>query len=94
MTRSERTIQCGTHGDVAPAFVCSHLAFERHKPLGFHSPPFDPEDPDQQAWCATCEQVLIDNGGDWSDELVEQAGLTVVCEFCFDSIKQFHGTAT
>ena len=93
MERNARTVQCGTHGEVAPAFVCSHLAFEKEHPLGFFAPAFDPDDPDLQAWCGSCEQSLCEIG-EWTDELAEQAGLTVVCEFCFVSIRKFHGKAT
>jgi len=90
MARGTRTVKCGTHGETHPAFVCAHLAFERSTPLGFFAPELDPSDPDLQAWCAQCEKALCEIG-DWSDEMVEQAYLTVVCEFCYESIRAFHG---
>ena len=94
MEKIAKSVKCGTHGPSAPAFVCSHLAYEKGRPLGFFAPEYDPADPEQQAWCGDCEKALVGNNGDWTDELVEQAGLMVVCEFCFDTMRQFHRLAT
>lgn len=92
MASGTRIVRCGTHGETRPAFVCAHLAFERVVPLGFFAPEFDPSDPDLQAWCGQCERDLCEIG-DWTDEMANRANLTVVCEFCYESMRAFHGNA-
>jgi hypothetical protein len=89
MERDARTIKCGTHGSVGQAFVCSHLALEKEKSLGFFEPQFDPDDPEPQAWCGDCEKALNELG-DWTDELTKEADIRLVCEFCFETIRGIH----
>ena len=89
MGTDSNIVNCGTHGQVGPAFVCSHLLYERSKPLGFFEPEYDPEDPEPQAWCGACEDA-VNLVGDWTDELAAQADIRLVCEFCFESIRGIH----
>ena len=72
------------------AFVCSHLVFEKSKPLGFFEPEYDPADPEPQAWCGECNKAL--NAGGWTEELEAQADIRLVCEFCFETIRGIHAT--
>lgn len=81
-------VQCGTHGNVGSAFVCSHL-LTQGPPLGFHEADFDPEDPEPQAWCDTCEKA-VQSAGDWTDDLVAWADIRLVCEFCFADLRAHH----
>ena len=89
MERDARIVKCGTHGEVGQAFVCSHLVFEKEQPLGFYEPPYDPDDPEPQAWCGACQAVLSEVG-EWTDELTDQADIRLVCEFCFEIIRGIH----
>jgi hypothetical protein len=89
MERDTKTVKCGTHGEVGQAFVCSHLVFEKLKPLGFFEPECDPNDPEPQAWCGDCEAAL-NKVGNWTDELTERADVRLVCEFCFETIRGIH----
>lgn len=93
MDRDAGTVKCGTHGDVGQAFVCSHLMLERSRPLGFFEPEYDPEDPDPQAWCGECE-IALNKAGDWTDEVAERADIRLVCEFCFEAIRNLHAQTT
>jgi hypothetical protein len=48
-------------------------------------------DPDGHvnAWCDTCEALLALNGGAWNHEAEAFAGIKLICEDCFDGLKQF-----
>lgn len=92
MENNERMVNCGTHGQVSQAFVCSHLIFEKGQPLGFFEPAYDPDDPEPQAWCGGCE-AMLNEIGEWTDEMAEKADIRLVCEFCFETIRGIHAKA-
>jgi len=83
MTESNR-IECDLHGEASEAFVCTHLFGDSLQ--GFHSAvDFDTDWPD--AWCDACDERLT-AVGDWTDSSEEAAGITVVCSYCYESIRQ------
>jgi hypothetical protein len=87
----QRRVQCGTHGEVLPAYVCCHLVPCGPAPLGFHEPDPDPDEPDDlQAWCDACDEVL-EQHGEWNDESEAFAKIRLVCEFCFAALRERHG---
>ena len=86
---SDSKIKCGTHGEVEPAFVCGHLFNEREKSLGFFEPEYDPDDVERQGWCQACED-LLQRDGEWTEETEASADIKLVCEFCFEKIRQHH----
>ena len=87
MTASER-VQCATHGERFPAFVCRHLV--RGSGLGFYESnrPRQPHDESDErcAWCGACEQARREAGG-WNDESEKAAGITLICDACFDAAR-------
>ena len=87
--QNERTIVCGTHGEVLPAYVCAHLAFSETAPLGFNQPDLDPGDTEAQAWCDGCDAVL-EKHGEWNEESEAFADIRLVCEFCFAALRERH----
>jgi hypothetical protein len=89
---SQRNLKCGTHGEVAPAFVCGHLVRANpDRPLGFIEPEREPDDLDQdpQAWCASCD-ALLEREGEWNELAIEYADVRAVCEFCFAKLREIH----
>jgi hypothetical protein len=81
-----RRVHCHEHGYRFPTFVCRHLV--GGEGLGFYPPNRPPisedESAEQCAWCAECEQVRQKQGG-WDDISEEFAGVTMVCDVCFES---------
>ena len=92
MEANRKIVSCGTHGEVGQAFVCSHLIAEKEKPLGFFEAEYDPDDPEPQAWCEACE-FKVAEAGSWTDELVDQSDIRLICEFCFETIRGIHSLA-
>lgn len=83
---SDIKIQCDTHGETSAAFVCQHLlgGFA----LGFNTG-VDPEKPDAMcpdAWCDDCEG-RVSEAGDWTDDLVKEADIKLVCMLCYANIR-------
>ncbi len=84
-----RKVNCGKHGQVGPAFICTHLAEEGWtRYVGFNQAPVDPHNRqwgDLNAWCTECERVLA-RCGEWDDESEAFAKITLTCEVCFAKI--------
>jgi len=80
-------MECSRHGRRRPSFICQHLQHGEH--LGFHQPedPPDADWPFQNAWCSECERVVLKEGG-WNDRSEAFAKVMVICEGCFEEIKQ------
>jgi len=80
---------CGTHGERYATFVCRHLV--RGAGLGFvepnRSPASDDESDEQCAWCLECETVRRHQGG-WNDISEKFAGVTFICDACFDASRK------
>ena len=93
MADQDRYVQCGTHGKVQPAFVCTHLvdAMRREPPefVGWFEAEIDPNNRewgDMNGWCRACEDVAEREGG-WNDRSEGFAKITLVCEFCFATFR-------
>lgn len=81
------SIECQEHGVRARTFVCQHLV--SGSDLGFHFEVSEDE-PDiawPDAWCDACDAVLEAEGG-WTEEAEEAAGVSVVCDFCYESSRE------
>jgi hypothetical protein len=80
-------MECPIHGRGLPAFICQHL--QHGSGLGFFTPSEapTPDDPWQQAWCAECERVAIEEGK-WNDESEGFASFRWVCESCFEVARE------
>jgi hypothetical protein len=84
-----RKISCGVHGWQDETFVCQHVAESLHTgvPVGFH---WSSEQPDTRpdAWCAACERLRLEAGGDdWTPEVEKKLGITLLCGSCYDDAK-------
>ena len=82
-----RIVECGKHGESGAAFVCHHLAVSlRHGPrgLGFYTP--DPQEDEPQAWRRLCDAALA-QAGEWNDESEAVAGVTLICQGCFEDAR-------
>lgn len=97
MTEEVRRVECRTHGDARPAFVCQHLFLQhrqkQYSAIGFFEPTQDPGDPDDdlEAWCGACDEVL-GRVGEWNDESEAFADMKVLCSGCFQRVREIqHG---
>ena len=79
-----RSIDCVTHGAGLDCYVCKHL-IEGDEP-GFNETAHDPTYP-RFAWCDFCEELSIQLDDDLWHKL-EYEFWRLICENCYDSIKQ------
>jgi len=80
------TVECDIHGNARMAFVCQHL-FATLKDEDVRGVVYmRDENGCYNAYCSACELKLEDNGGEWNDELEEQADIKLICEHCMERI--------
>lgn len=77
-------VDCERHGRRPAALCCRHVARESGR--GFYSAPSD-ELARPQAWCAACDALLRRRGA-WSEEVFEEAEMTLLCELCWDEARE------
>lgn len=98
MTGRQQVVECPTHGDRAPAYVCAHLAEGLRardiRSIGFYEGEADLEEdaPESCGWCQACEDVRVVEGG-WNDRSEEYACITLICRACFDDIRRLSRAA-
>jgi len=87
-------VECATHGAQAPAFVCVHLIPALHagtvRHTGFVEADVQPDEghaAESCGWCETCETVRAQEGG-WNDRSEQHAQVKLVCEACFERLRQ------
>jgi uncharacterized protein YjaG (DUF416 family) len=92
MEAEKKVVECCTHGNRFPAYVCQHLNL--HTPVGFNEP-FN-SDPDVtyandelNAWCDACDTVLTE-AGEWNDESEAFAKIKLICDACFFEMKKLN----
>jgi len=87
----EKTI-CPEHGEQQTTFVCKHLAgsLNDKKVVGYFCSTESPENPRPDAWCIDCEEILQKNNGNWSKEIEDTAGITLLCGKCYDEAKKIN----
>jgi hypothetical protein len=90
MSDQSHLVICHAHGASHATWVCRHLRFGHS--LGFHTAGDDPRDPRPDAWCATCDAHLREEGG-WTDRLRDFADLTLICAGCYDEVKERNALA-
>src|SRR5262245_17442640 len=82
-----RTITCGQHGDRRAAFMCAHLIDGTGR--GFN---WADEDHDvswwPDAWCDACEPIIAAAGEAWSEETKKRVNVRLVCEVCYEHIRE------
>lgn len=83
-------VECRSHGESRPAFLCVHLLAEFN--VGWNEPEeYDKEEDDDffgciNAWCDQCEKKAIETGG-WNEESEAFADIRLACEHCALRIK-------
>jgi len=77
-----RLVRCDAHGSTQPAFVCRHLA--TGEDLGFHAAN-EPGNPRPEAWCDACDQILREEGWEWTDRAEQAVRITLLCAACYDA---------
>jgi hypothetical protein len=77
---------CEVHGTQQKAYVCEHIVntLQDEEPRGF----FWSND---SGWCSKCEEIRIEAGGDWTDDLMKEIGVKLVCSGCFEKAKHING---
>ena len=88
MGNSGDSVDCLIHGMQPKAFVCRHIlqSLDSQRAVGFHwSAENAGEHPD--AWCSDCDEACVAAGGDWTDAVLEQVGVTLVCGSCYQAAK-------
>ncbi len=90
---SNKFVECESHGEVRPAFVCQH--FLSGKRVGWNEPAEYSYDEDYEfagcinAWCDECEE-FVNRTGAWNDESEAFADIRLVCENCAVKFKEFN----
>ena len=84
----EEVIDCGIHGRQQIAFTCTHIA---HGLLDGTTPGFviapDGDEALPMAWCDLCEVMVVELGGNWSEEASERAEWKMLCAGCYTEAK-------
>lgn len=90
MSKSRKSVECGTHGQAPATYMCQHLGHDMEK-LGFNigRDPDDPDNPYPDAWCNECKKIL-DAEGDWNDSSMAFADIKLVCALCYDDIRSLN----
>ncbi|HEY6971641.1 MAG TPA: DUF2199 domain-containing protein [Candidatus Angelobacter sp.] len=79
------TIQCGTHGQTEPTYVCSHLA-GGSSGLGFNRDEPSEGKPFPDAWCDDCEIIRAAHGG-WNEESEKLVKIQLLCSGCYQQAR-------
>lgn len=87
--KHDDTCECDTHGTQRAAIACQHLVDTglTQQSVGFFTPSGELDDPSLQAWCFDCEQVFIEENEEFTERMLDQLNLGLVCELCFEEIK-------
>jgi hypothetical protein len=81
-------VLCEQHGSKDMSFTCIHIAMaiDQKEKVGFFYSEAE-EDLPQIAWCDSCEQYLLDNGEEWTDNFQALADFKMLCSDCFEEAK-------
>jgi len=81
-------VRCFIHGNKETTYVCHHIvsSLKTGRAVGFHWPAESfSRRPD--AWCTTCEQVRLAEGGDWTAAAMAVVQMQTLCGGCYDRAK-------
>ena len=88
MNADASQVDCAIHGPQDETFVCQHIVASLYDrvAVGFHwSVESSATRPD--AWCSTCEKARAAGDGEWTEELLALARVSVLCGRCYDAAK-------
>jgi hypothetical protein len=85
-------VQCSVHGPQPETFVCQHIVdgLTRRDRVGFFWTADDPDNPRPDAWCAECEERVLQTDGEWVGEALDLLKPKILCGACYDLAKAFH----
>lgn len=88
MEQEANSVQCPNHGPQPQAFLCRHLVetIDSGEAVGFHWPS-ESTNPTPDAWCNSCEEARDAAGGEWTEEILKQVDVSVVCAGCYQLAK-------
>ncbi len=52
--------------------------------------PDDPENPRPDAWCSECQELFLECGGEWTDEILQRVGVGLLSGACYDVAKMLN----
>ena len=84
----ERTVTCYVHGPQAETFVCQHVVQTLRDGVrrGFFWA-YDSDQHRPDAWCSECNSRVAATGGEWTEEVVALAKVSLLCGACYDAAK-------
>lgn len=84
----ESVVECATHGQMRAAYVCQHLLQSRRDghPRGVNW--LWDDERLVNAWCDECDAFLDQHGGEWNEKTEAFAGIKLICQSCFDALKE------
>ena len=88
---ADRTTNCAVHGLQPETFVCQHLVASllTGEVVGMCWPRgSDQQRPD--AWCLACERKRESVDGEWTDSLLQDVHVTLICGACYDRAKHLN----
>ena len=85
-------VTCEVHGASQETFVCQHIVdgLSQGRPVGFFWPADAAEGDRPDAWCADCQARVVQVGGEWVGEALENLGAQLLCGGCYDDAKALH----
>ena len=97
--KTRRVVECGTHGEREPAYVCSHLLdglkARDIRSIGFYEATSSEDGGNSEescGWCQACEDVRVAEGG-WNDRSEGHARIKLICSGCFETIRRLASSA-
>jgi hypothetical protein len=86
---------CDTHGPQITTTVCQHIiqSVDDGQPRGFHidgngGPAGYPD-----AWCSECARRVEDEGGEWTDAVMQFLLVGPVCVECYATVRAINRMA-
>ncbi len=81
-------VHCEVHGPQQETFVCQHIvqSLRDRRPVGFFCARGS-ESTRPNAWCASCNELVRQAGGEWTPEVLVIAGVKLLCGACYDEAK-------
>lgn len=81
-------IHCCNHGEQEETFVCQHIVqgLTDGIPRGFWWAG-ESEQTRPDAWCTLCNELVAESDGEWTDDVLSVAQVSLLCAICYDEAK-------
>ncbi len=84
MSESDQIVNCPTHGEAYPAYVCGHLSKDPNQQWFCDYPSEGNAWPD--AWCAACDRAF-QKEGEWNEKNEQVLDAKLTCHCCYEDRK-------